>query len=129
MVFTNFHREDVVLKKLEAKSEFTKEVRSTLTQSQDYAVKLSNETLVEENFGFGERSILLKLKNYEPSNDKTQTLHSYLISDSFIEINCELLVRSLRVEPDVGFNARTLIGAQMSIEETNWQKNCKCLII
>jgi len=128
-VSTDFHSQDVVLKKLEAKGEFSKEVRSTLTQSNDSAVKLGEDVVVGVHFGFGERSLLLKLKNYEPSSDKGQTLHSYLISDSFIEISCELPVRSLRVEPDVGFNARTLIGAQMSIEETQWQKNCRCLML
>lgn len=129
MISSSFHAEDAFLKKLDLLGEFSKETKSSLTQSRDLGSEVMDEVSVGEEFNYSERCVLLKLKNYMPGQDKTMTLHSYLVSENSFEISCELDVRSLRVEPSISFESRALNGAQMSIEDNNWQKNCRCLIL
>jgi hypothetical protein len=121
----NFEENEVKVKKIEISAPLNKELVSSLAQGQDFdVVKVDNEECVGDVFDFEKRCVLVKLKKKKWFNDKSITANSYLVSDSFVQVTSEVVVRALRVEPCIHYNYKAATGAQLSIDEVNTQRNC-----
>lgn len=93
-------------------------------------VKLDDEACLADYFGYEDKCVMVKMKKSRWINDRSMAATSYLVSDSFMQVTSEVMVRGLRVEPCVNFNYKVATGGQLSIDGIDSQRNChSCRIL